>query len=84
MNQSTQTLIDSESSFNNDDFSKVHTIMKKLDTSNPLFVTPPSQAFQVIQQRQQLLQALNIIHANINKKEATTTFAIFHRYPFPP
>ena len=84
MTQSTQTLIDSESSFHNDDFSKIHTIMKKLDTSNPLHVTPPSQTFQVIQQKQGLLQALNIIHANINKKEATTTFAMFHRYPFPP
>ena len=84
MTQSTQTLIDSESSFHNDDYSKIHTIMKKLDTSNPLYVAPPSQTFQVIQQRQGLLQALNIIHANINKKEATTTFAMFHRYPFPP
>ena len=82
--ESTQTLIDSESSFHNDDYSKIHTIMKKLDTSNPLYVAPPSQTFQVIQQRQGLLQALNIIHANINKKEATTTFAMFHRYPFPP
>mgnify|MGYP001179193089 FL=1 len=82
--QSTQTLIDSESSFHNDDYSKIHTIMKKLDTSNPLHVTPPSQTFQVIQHRQGLLQAMNIIVANVNKKEATTTYAMFHRSPFPP
>ena len=57
--------------------------MKKLDTSNPLHVTPPSQTFQVIQHRQGLLQAMNIIVANVNKKEATTTYAMFHQSPFP-
>ena len=35
MNPSTQTLIDSESSFHNDDFSKVHTIMKKIGHIQP-------------------------------------------------
>ena len=84
MDQSTQTILDTESSFNNEDFGKVHTILKKLDNTNPLYVSPPALAFQVIQQRQQLLQAFNIFHAAINKMEAITTFTFFHRPPFPP
>ena len=57
--------------------------MKKLDTTNPLFATPPYQALKVAQERQQWLQALNIIIANVNKLEATTIFSLYHRYPFP-
>ena len=82
--EATQTFIDTESSFYNDDYSKIHAIMKRLDTSNPLHVTQPSQAFQVIQNRQGLLQAMNILVANVNRKEATTTYALFHQAPFPP
>ena len=84
MAQSTQTLVDCEPNFINADFKKINAIMKKLDTTNPLFATPPSQALKVAQERQQLLQAFNIIHANVNKLEASATFALYHRYPFPP
>ena len=82
--EATQTFIDTESSFYNDNYSKIHAILKKLDTSDPLHVTSPSQILHVIQQRQGLLQAMNIIIANVNIKEATTTFAVFNRSPFPP
>ena len=84
MAKSTQTLVDCESNFINAYFKKIYAIMKKLDTTNPLFATPPSQALKVAQERQQLLQAFNIIHANVNKLEASATFALYHRYPFPP
>ena len=45
MNPSTQTLIDSESSFHNDDFSKVHTIMKKIGHIQPSICHPTLSDF---------------------------------------
>ena len=84
MAQSTQTLTDCESNFFNADFKKINAIMNKLDTTNPLFATPQAQALKVAQKRQQMLQAFNIISANVNKLKASATFALYHRYPFPP
>ena len=80
--EATQTYIDTESSFYNDNYAKIHAILKKLDTSNPLHVTSHSQILHVIQQRQGLLQSMNLIIANVNIKEASTTFAMFNRSPF--
>ena len=82
--QATQTYIDTESSFYNDNYAKIHAILKKLDTSNPLHVTAQNQILHIIQQRQGLLQSMNLIIANVNIKEATTTFAMFNRSPFTP
>ena len=50
MTQSTQTLTDCKSNFFNTDFKKINAIMKKLDTTNPLFATPPSQALKIAQE----------------------------------
>ena len=82
--KATQTYIDTDASFYNESYAKIHAILKKLDTSNPLYATPHSQILHVIQQRQGLLQSMNLIIANVNIKEASTTFAMFNRAPFTP
>ena len=69
--------------FNNQDLRKMFGLMKKLDTENPILTTEPEVALMMAQQRQQWLQALNIVVANLNKKESGTIFALYHKYPFP-
>ena len=69
--------------FSNQYLRKICTLMKKLDTENPILTTPPEVALMVAQQRQQWLQALNIALANLNKRESGTIFALYHRHPFP-
>ena len=58
--------------------------MKKLDTKQPIFSTPPYEALKVAQQRQVWLQAWNGMMADFNKKESTDIFALYHRHPFQP
>ena len=69
--------------FNNQDLRKMFGLMKKLDTENPINTTPPEAALMMAQQRQQWLQALNIVVANLNKKESGMIFALYHQFPFP-
>ena len=69
--------------FNNQYLRKIYHLMKKLDTENPILTTPPEVALMVAQQRQQVLQAINISLANLNKRESGTIFALYHRHPFP-
>ena len=69
--------------FTNQYLQKIYTLMKKLDTGNPIFTTPPEMALMMAQQRQQVLQTLNIALANLNKRESGTIFSLYHRHPFP-
>ena len=82
--KSTQTVFDDEESlFHREEFNRIYTFMKRLDTTHPIFATPPYQALKVAQQRQQWLQACNVIMANVNKKESTDIFALYAKHPFP-
>ena len=69
--------------FTNQYLQKIYTLMKKLDTGNPILTTPPEMALMMAQQRQQWLQTLNIAIANLNKRESGTIFSLYHRHPFP-
>ena len=69
--------------FKNQYLRKIGTLMKKLDTESPILTTPPEVALMVAQQRQQILQSINIALANLNKRESGTIFALYHRHPFP-
>ena len=69
--------------FTNQYLQKIYTMMKKLDTGNPIFTTPPEMALMMAQQRQQCLQTINIALANLNKRESGTIFSLYHRHPFP-
>ena len=69
--------------FANQQLRKICSLMKRLDTENPILTTPPEEALMVAQQRQQCLQSLNIALANLNKRESGTIFALYHRHPFP-
>ena len=72
------------SGFTNQYLQKIYILMKKLDTTgNPILATPPEMALMMAQQRQQVLQTLNIVLANLNKRESGTIFSLYHRHPFP-
>ena len=69
--------------FNNQILRKMHGLMRKLDNELPIMMIPIDEALIRAQQRQQWLQALNSLMANLNKKESGAIFALYHRYPFP-
>ena len=69
--------------FNNQTLRKMNGLMKKLDNELPIMMIPIDEALIRAQQRQQWLQALNLLMANLNKKESGAIFALYHRYPFP-
>ena len=80
----TKTLLNAaRPGFTNQYLQKIYTLMKKLDTGNPILTTPPEMALMMAQQRQQWLQTLNIAIANLNKRESGTIFSLYHRHPFP-
>ena len=82
--KSTQTIFDDEEPvFHRKEFNRIYNYMKRLDTTQPLFATPPYQALKVAQQRQQWLQACNVIFAEVNRRESTEIFALYARHPFP-
>ena len=82
--KSTQTIFDDEVPlFHRKEFNRIYAYLKRLDTTQPLFATPPYQALKVAQERQQYLQACNVIMANVNKKESTNIFALYAKHPFP-
>ena len=83
-NKATQTIFDDEVPlFHRKEFNRIYAYLKRLDTTQPLFATPPYQALKVAQERQQYLQACNVIIANVNKKESTDIFALYAAHPFP-
>ena len=82
--KSTQTIFDDEEPvFHRKEFNRIHYYMKRLDTTQPIFATPQFQALKVAQQRQQWLQACNVIFAEVNRKESCEIFALYARHPFP-
>ena len=69
--------------FNHPELRKMYGLMKKLDSENPILTTSAEAALMMAQQRQQWLQALNVLMANLNKRESGSIFALYHRHPFP-
>jgi hypothetical protein len=70
--------------FHREEFNRIYDLMKKLDTKQPIFLTPPYEALKVAQQRQIWLQAWNVIMADLNKSESTDIFTLYYHHPFQP